>query len=192
MDSPYPRDDPQRHGKAAYRALLLQEPVMNYKTELGDEPLEIVEIGCGTGAGANLITREVHPTARYLAIAMQATAIDTCKKVHATVDNPGLTCYHAAGGIGHDGRQVPRAAGTVDIVVICETHIAETEIGQLEKDILIEVKRLLKPGGLLVWGNAIPTDVWDDAAIFLNSIGFELAHSANHTRGAIQARDEDA
>ena len=61
--SPYPKEDPQRHGKAAYAALVTQPPAVEYAEKLG-KPLEIMEIGCGTAAGANLITREVWPTSK--------------------------------------------------------------------------------------------------------------------------------
>ena len=68
------------------------------------QKLQIVEVGCGTGAGANLITREVHPTSNYLALDMQAAAINTCKRIHATADNKGLTCQLIPNGVGLNGR----------------------------------------------------------------------------------------
>jgi ubiquinone/menaquinone biosynthesis C-methylase UbiE len=189
--SPYPEEDPQRHGKAAYRALLTQPAALAYKAALGDTPLEIVEIGCGTGAGANLITREVHPTAKYLALDMQQAAINTCNKLHATEDNPGLTCTLVPNGVGHDGNKAPREDSSVDFVVISETHIADIQIGDIEKGIFAEIVRILKPGGLFLWGNAIPTRVWEEADVYLPTIGFELVDNTNHTQGAITARDED-
>jgi ubiquinone/menaquinone biosynthesis C-methylase UbiE len=193
----YPVDDPQRHGKAAYAGLATQPPALAYKAKLGDEPLRIVEIGCGTGAGANLITREVHPTAKYLALDMQQAAINTCKSRHATADNPGLTCQVVPNGVGNispDGEQNPVpgvADASVDFVIISETHIADIVIGDLEKAIFKEIIRVLKPGGLFLWGNALPTRVWDEAAAYLPTAGFELAHSKNWTSAAILARDED-
>ena len=57
------------------RKLFLKE----YMKKNGDAP-KIVEIGCGTGAGANLITREIIPNAHYVAIDMQKAAIDTCAR----------------------------------------------------------------------------------------------------------------
>jgi hypothetical protein len=88
---------------------------MAYKEKLGDTPLQIVEIGCGTAAGANLVTREVHPTAKYLALDMQQAAINTCNQRHATEDNPNLTCQLVPDGVGgrdpkgtYAARQWPR------------------------------------------------------------------------------------
>jgi hypothetical protein len=77
--SPYPPEDPQRHGKAAYAGLVNFPEVKEYMKKNGDAP-KIVEIGCGTGAGANLITREIIPNAHYVAIDMQKAAIDTCAR----------------------------------------------------------------------------------------------------------------
>jgi SAM-dependent methyltransferase len=188
----YPELDPQRHGKAAYAGLVTQPPALEYKAKLGDTPLKIVEIGCGTGAGANLITREVHTTAQYTALDMQQAAINTCKERHATPDNPNLECKVVPDGVGINGNKVPGVAdGSIDFVVISETHIADIVIGDLEKAIFAEIHRILKPGGLFLWGNALPTRVWEEAGEYLPSAGFELIHNKNWTSAAILARDED-
>lgn len=121
---------------------------------------------------------------------MQAAAVNTCNEKHATPDNPGLNCKLIPGGVGKD-RPVPKNAETVDFAVISETHIADIEIGQIEKEIFAEIKRVLKPGGLFLWGNALPTRVWLEGASYLESIGFELVSNLNHTKGAVIARDED-
>merc|ERR1712167_428587 len=74
---------------------------------------------------------------------------------------------------------------------ISETHIADIVIGDLEKAIFVEIHRILKPGGLFLWGNALPTRVWKEAGEYLPSAGFELIHNKNWTSAAILARDED-
>jgi hypothetical protein len=51
--------------------------------------------------------------------------------------------------------------------------------------------RLLKPGGFLVWGNAIPDATWQPCFDYLQSIGFELEEVSDVTAEAVQARDED-
>jgi ubiquinone/menaquinone biosynthesis C-methylase UbiE len=146
---------------------------------------QFLEIGCGTGAGADLISRIVHPTVRYTALDMQKAAIETCIKLHAAHDNPHLTCVHG------NGKTLPVADNSVDIVVVSETHIAEMEIGPEEKAIFAEMKRVLVPGGLFVWGNALPTKVWGDGAEYLQANGFSACGAKNVTGRAIVARDED-
>merc|ERR1712194_200927 len=143
----------------------------------------------GTGAGANWITQSV-PGATYTAFDMQLAAIDTCNKMHAN-DNPRLNCQHVPGGVGNKGNKAPMPDNSVDIVVISETHIAEADIGPEEIAIFEEIKRILKPGGFFVWGNALPTSVWHKAAPVLTGLGLEDCGALNHTKGAVVARDED-
>jgi hypothetical protein len=81
--------------------------------------------------------------------------------------------------------------GSVDIVVISETHIAEATIGPEERAIFKEIIRMLKPGGFFVWGNALPTAVWHMAEPVLAELGMEACGSRNHTQGAVSARVED-
>lgn len=194
--SPYPPEDPQRHGKAAYAGLVNFPEVKEYMKKNGDAP-KIVEIGCGTGAGANLITREIIPNAHYVAIDMQKAAIDTCLKIHGNAENPGLYCRQEPGGVGNNGNKVndekgeTMADGSVDFVIISETHIADIQIGPEEKEIFNEILRVLKPGGLFLWGNALPTRVWLTAEKELTGLGFDRLASLNHTAGAVVARDED-
>ena len=117
--------------------------------------------------------------------------INTCNEIHATEDNPGLECRLVPNGVGRDGNKVPMPNNSVDFVVISETHIADIEIGDLEKSIFAEIRRILKPGGLFLWGNAIPTRVWEEAMDYLPTAGFELVNNYNRTKGAVVARDED-
>lgn len=193
--SPYPVEDPERHGKAAYAGLVTQPAAKEYMATVvnGTRPVQIVEIGCGTAAGANLITREVLPNSQYLALDMQMAAINTCRERHATADNPGLECRQVPGGVGGGGAgdRVPREDNSVDFVVISETHIADERIGDMEKLIFQEIYRILRPGGLFLWGNALPTQVWLDGMEYLPSAGFALVDNFNHTAGAVVARDED-
>jgi len=193
----YGAEEPQRHGKNAYHGLVDFPQVHEYLRDVTDAPL-IVEIGCGTGAGANLITREILTKATYYAIDMQAAAINTCKRIHGNAENPRLNCIHEPGGVGNDGNFVRNPEGTkvpdnsVDFVIISETHIADIEIGPEEKEIFREIKRILKPGGLFLWGNALPTRVWDAAyPVLTEEIGLGRVASINHTTNAIVARDQD-
>jgi len=108
-----------------------------------------------------------------------------------------LYCRQEPGGVGNDGNKVrdengeTMPDGSVDFVIISETHIADVQIGPEEKEIFNEILRILKPGGLFLWGNALPTRVWLTAEKELTGLGFDRLASLNHTAGAVIARDED-
>jgi len=183
-----PEAEPQRHGKAAYQGLVEFPEVKNY-LKANPNP-QIVEIGCGTGAGANHISNLI-PGSTYTAFDMQQAAIDTCNKLHAQ-HNPRLTCQLVPGGVGgSQGRKAPLPDNSVDMVIISETHIAEATIGPEERAIFQEIIRMLKPGGFFLWGNALPTAVWKMAQPILSEMGMSDCGELNHTRGAVQARIED-
>jgi len=182
------KEEPQRHGKAAYQGLVEFPDVKEY-LKANPNP-QIVEIGCGTGAGANHISALI-PGSTYTAFDMQQAAIDTCNKLHAQY-NPRLKCTLVPGGVGgSSGGKAPVPDKSVDIVVISETHIAEATIGPEEIAIFKEIIRMLKPGGFFVWGNALPTAVWHMADPVLTELGLEGCGSLNHTQGAVKARIED-
>lgn len=177
-------NDPQRHGRAAYGGLVTQPKVMAYLEGLG-RPAKILEVGCGTGAGANEITK-VHPTAEVTALDMQAAAIETCNKLHAA-GNPHLTCVHG------NGMETGFPSETYDIIVVSETHIAAVSLDPETKLILKEIERMLAPGGFFVWGNALPTRVWVAAEQYFKSdeTALELTEFRNVTTHAVNARVED-
>lgn len=181
-------EEPQRHGMAAYQGLVEFDTVK--KALAGRKAPRFVEIGSGTGAGGDWLTKVV-PGSTYVAIDMQMAAIETCRDLHAR-HNPNLECKWVEGGVGKHDAVAPIPDHSVDVVVISETHIAEVDIGPEEIAIFAEITRMLKPDGFFVWGNALPTHVWHKGVEHLTSVGFESCGSRNHTLGAVQARDEDA
>jgi SAM-dependent methyltransferase len=180
--------EPQRHGKAAYQGLVEFDAVKKYLETT--ESSKFIEIGSGTGAGGNLISSLVKGS-HYTCLDMQRAAIDTCNELHAK-HNPNLECQVVEGGVGNNGNKAPAPDGSTDVVVISETHIAEVDIGPEEEAIFEEIKRMLKPGGFFVWGNALPTHVWHKGSATLQKMGFIPCGERNHTAGAVKARQEDA
>jgi SAM-dependent methyltransferase len=200
----------QRHGKTAYSSLLNFKTVkekMRHITEVEKRLVNVVEIGSGTGAGANELTW-IHPSVNYTAVDMQARGASTCKALHASAEgrfvatpsapgssNPAtfsadtrLTCLHANGQKLKD--YLPD--NFADIVLISETHIADViPLDQETQNVLLQVKRLLRPGGLFVWGNAIPTSIWGNAFYFLRDMGMKREEVYDVTDNAVAARDED-
>jgi SAM-dependent methyltransferase len=178
--------DPQRFGKNAYTGLFEFAAVQEYLRERGGR-VHVVEMGCGTGAGAHHICGKVLPKCTYEAIDMQLAAIETCRRKFVPELGGRLvaTCV--------DATRTTLADGVADFVVVCETHVAEMtgEVTDEDRRFFSTAHRLLQPGGYLVWGNAIPEKTWPVCFEYLTTIGMELCEVRDVTKEAVVARDED-
>jgi SAM-dependent methyltransferase len=185
-EAPTRAGDPQRFGKNAYTGLFEFAQTKEYVLAR-EGKVHVVEMGCGTGAGAHHICGHVLPRCTYEAVDMQYAAIQTCKRKFVPELDGRLvaTCV--------DATQLTIADGAADFVVICETHVAEITGKVTDEDRLFfrTAHRILKPGGFLVWGNAIPDATWPLCFEFLASIGMKLVEVRDVTREAVTARDED-
>src|SRR5262245_46711717 len=76
-ESPTKPTDPERFGKNAYTGLFQFEPVKAHIRERSGR-VHVVEMGCGTGAGAHHVCQNVLPGCTYEAVDMQLAAIRTC------------------------------------------------------------------------------------------------------------------
>lgn len=184
--APTGNDDPQRFGKNAYTGLYNNELVKDY-IAARDGKVHIIEMGCGTGAGAHHVSRSVLPNCTYEAVDMQRAGIETCRRKFVPHLGGRLRATRA------DCTEMPMRDAVADIVAVCETHV--TERGGLASDedqrFFREAVRIMKPGGFLVWGNAIPNSTWQPCFDFLETIGMELVEVKDVTREAIDARDKD-
>jgi len=183
-DKPYGPQDPERHGKQAYHNLVQFDVLKDYLKQNPNSTW--LEIGSGTAAGANLISNEIwaETIGEYNAVDMQLAGVTTCNNKW-TSNNPRIKCVHA------NGKVLPFEDKSMDVVVVSETHIAEMEIGPEEEAIFTEMERVLKPGGIFLWGNALPTKVWGDGAVHLKGRGWSECGSIDVTERAIIARDQD-
>ncbi len=181
-----PDSDPQRFGKNAYTGLFQFPSVKDYVSQR-DGRVHVVEMGCGTGAGAHHVCKTVLPKCTYEAIDMQQAAIRTCQQEFVPELDHRLVATRA------DCTEVPIEDGTADIVAVCETHVTEIAGKVLEEDrqFFTKVQSILKTGGFLVWGNAIPDKTWQPCLDYLASIGMKLVESHDVTAEAIAARDQD-
>ncbi|MBT3221052.1 MAG: class I SAM-dependent methyltransferase [Proteobacteria bacterium] len=183
---PTPADEPEKFGKNAYTGLFQFQPVQDYIRERHGE-VHVVEMGCGTGAGANHICHNVLADCTYEAVDMQQAAIETCKKKFVPGLDGRLVATHA------DCTKVGIGDAVADIVAVCETHVTEYAGKASDEDLQFfkAIRRILKPGGYLVWGNAIPTSTWQPCLDYLESIGMKLVEIRDVTKEAVIARDED-
>lgn len=185
-DAPTSPRDPQRFGKNAYTGLYHFDAVKERVKELGNKP-HIVELGCGTGAGAHHICKNVLKECTYEAVDMQMAAIQTCRRKFVPELGGRLKATHA------DATNLAVRDASADFVAVNETHV--TEMGGMatdeDKRFFDTAKRILKPGGYLVWGNAIPDSTWQPCFDYMDSIGMKLIEQCDVTKEAVRARDED-
>jgi ubiquinone/menaquinone biosynthesis C-methylase UbiE len=184
--APNRADDPQRYGRNAYSGLYHFDAVKERVKER-DGRVHIVEMGCGTGAGAHHVCSNVLPKCTYEAVDMQMAAIKTCRRKFVPSLNGRLvaTC--------NDATQLQTGDGVADFIAVNETHVTEMSGVCTDEDrrFFSTAKRLLKPGGFLVWGNAIPESTWAPCFEYLESIGMHVREVCDVTKEAIKARDED-
>lgn len=185
--APTRADEPQRFGKNAYTGLLHFDAIQALVAERGGH-VHIVEMGCGTGAGANHICTEVLPKCTYEAVDMQQAGVDTCRAQFAPRHRGRLVATRA------DATNLPIGDEVADIVLVNETHVTDQGEVMTEEDrkFFRSARRILKPGGYLCWGNAIPDIAWQPCFDFMRSIGIEVLEVVDVTDEAVRARDEDA
>jgi ubiquinone/menaquinone biosynthesis C-methylase UbiE len=180
-------DDPQRFGKYAYTGLFASKTARDYIDERGGA-VHVVEMGSGTGAGAHHVCKEVLKRCTWEAIDTQEAAIQTCRRKHCPELDGRLKATRA------DATKVEITDESADFVAVCETHVTEMPgvVTDEDRRFFGTARRLLKPGGFLTWGNAIPDLTWKPCFDYLRSIGFEMVEERDVTKLAVEARDRDA
>lgn len=180
-------EDPQRFGRNAYTGLYHFDAIKKLVKER-DGLVHVVEMGCGTGAGADHTCQSTLPKCTYEAIDMQQAAVNTCRKKFVPKHRQRLVATQA------DATRLPIDDATADIVAVCETHVTDQGDVMTEEDrkFFRSAHRVLKPGGFFTWGNAIPDKAWEPSFKFMKSIGLEIVEVADVNEEAVRARDLDA
>lgn len=180
------RDDPQRFGRNAYTGLFHFDPVRKLLASRNGR-VHVVEMGCGTGAGADHVCTSVLPNCTYEAVDMQLAGIATCRRRFVPRHGGRLVATRA------DATELPIRDEAADIVAICETHVTDQGSGMTAEDkkFFLSARRVLKPGGFLTWGNAIPDAAWKPAFDFMQSVGIEVLEVRDVNAEAIRARELD-
>ena len=184
--APTSEDDPQRFGKNAYTGLYHFDAIKKYAAARNGN-VHIVEMGCGTGAGADLVCEKVMPRCTYEAVDMQFAGVSTCRKKFVPRHKHRLVATRA------DAVNLPIDDEVADIVAVCETHVTDQGEVMTEEDrkFFRSAKRILKPGGYLTWGNAIPEIAWQPCFDFMESIGMKVIEVCDVTEEGVIARDQD-
>jgi SAM-dependent methyltransferase len=179
-------EDPQRFGRNAYTGLFHFDAIKALSAARNGR-VHIVEMGCGTGAGADHVCSNVLPTCTYEAVDMQFAGVTTCRKKFVPRHRGRLVATRA------DATHLPIENDVADIVAVCETHVTDQGEVMTEEDrkFFRSARRILKPGGYFTWGNAIPDIAWKPAFEFMQSIGLEVREVCDVNDEAVLARDLD-
>lgn len=185
-DGPNGKRDPQQFGMNAYSGLYQFPELKKYIAERNGA-VKIVEMGCGTGAGAHHVCKNVLPQCTYEAFDMQEAAIRTCQRKFVPELGGRLIARRA------DCTKLDKAPESTNIVAVCETHVAEYggKVTEEDKQFFGMAHRILETGGYLTWGNAIPDATWQPCFDYLESIGMKMVEMHDVTRQAVTARDLD-
>tara|TARA_Y100000389_G_scaffold33593_2_gene28630 strand:- start:2668 stop:3753 length:1086 start_codon:yes stop_codon:yes gene_type:complete len=174
-------NDPQKIGKITYSNHLNNSFVQDYIKKNGR--VKIIELGCGTGAGGNLISNLID--CEYTAVDMQKAAIETCKRLFIP-NNNNLKCIES------NILDLKLDENSFDFVIINETHISEMEyLTEEDKNVFDIVFKILKKDGLLLWGNCIIDKLWDTCINYIESKDMKLLKNTDYTKEALLARDMD-
>ena len=184
--APTAETEPQRFGMNAYSGLFHFQQVKDVVRERGGK-VHVVEMGCGTGAGAHHVCKTELPECTYQAVDMQEAAIRTCERKYVPELGGRLVATRG------DATETPIDSESADFVSVCETHVTEMPGKATEEDrkFFATAHRILKPGGYMVWGNAIPDATWKPCFECLESVGLKLVEVCDVTKEAIRARDLD-
>lgn len=184
--NPIRKDDPQRYGRHAYTGLFQFDEVKKYIAKR-EGKVHVVEMGCGTGAGAHHVCKNVLPECTYEAVDMQTAAIRTATRKFVPELRGRLKATCA------DATELKIGDGVADFIAVNETHVTEQAgiVTDEDERFFKTAYRLLKPGGYIVWGNAIPDSTWKPCLDYLQGIGMKTVDVRDVTKEAVRARDDD-
>lgn len=127
----------RRYDDAAKLQALVREELLSRLTLLRDPPAAVLDLGAGTGLGARALKR-AFPRAQVTAVDLSADMLEQARR-HSRFWRP-IRCIEA------DARALPLESASIDLVF---TNLMLQWVEPLD-DALLEIRRVLRPGGLLL------------------------------------------
>ena len=139
--------------------------------------LDVIEIGCGRGGGADYIHRYLKPN-RTVAIDLAANAIDFCTQQY---DMPGLSFQRG------NAEELDFADATFDAVVSIESSVCFQNVEKF----FAEVIRILKPGGFFLYADLRDSEKIETWKSHLAQMNLDKLSQKNITPNVLRALDLD-
>ncbi len=146
----------------------------------------VLEVGCGRGGGARYVASYLRPR-RVIAVDLCHKSLRICKANHGDRNIAFLTA---------DAQRLPFRDGSIEVVINVESSHAYASM----ESFLAEARRILRPGGVLVFADLRWNDPEDGSRPArgltllkqqLGRCGLRVMQQSDISSGVLQARDAD-
>ncbi|MBS0525437.1 MAG: SDR family NAD(P)-dependent oxidoreductase [Proteobacteria bacterium] len=134
----------------------------------------VLDVGSGRGGTAALLAEQFGAKATGVDLAPEAVAF--CRRVHRS---PNLRFE-----VG-DAEQLPCKEKSFDVV----TNVESSHTYPNLRGFFVEVRRVLKPGGLFLYTDLLPVQRWAEVRVLLASLRFELRDDREITANVLASCD---
>jgi acyl transferase domain-containing protein/SAM-dependent methyltransferase len=134
----------------------------------------VLDVGSGRGGTVSLLAEQFGAKATGVDLAPEAVAF--CRRIHR---NPNA---HFEVG---DAEQLPCKDKSFDVV----TNVESSHTYPNLRSFFVEVRRVLKPGGLFLYTDLLPVQRWAEVRVLLASLRFELLSDREITANVLASCD---
>lgn len=135
-------------------------PVTRFLRTHSESPARILDVACGTGSGLNQLAL-AHPDEKYWGVDLSPYYLHHAAKRLAHVKNLSL--------VSENAEHMPLADASFDVAT--SVFLFHELPARARRNVLTEMRRVLKPGGLLVIEDAAQLVEAADLSVFLENFG---------------------
>jgi len=136
--------------------------------------LDVLDVGCGRGGAAAILAERFK--ANVVGIDLAPAAIAFCRRVHRN-----LKIRFEIG----DAENLPIESAKFDAVTSIESSHTYPDLAAF----LSEVKRILRRGGMFLYTDVLPVQLWTEVRTLLTSLHFDLLGDRDITRNVVASCD---